>query len=177
MHRPTRATFADGPASAREPCVLTGLDLGPAPWTWSPEHLAAKPGVASAEVSVHVSASPHLDFVRKNFAFEIVAFGEFLSRLRDEGPGPGKETGKETGTSWYYLRSIGANPRKEPAHALAQFPALAARGPPRPRGCAVGLVFTGGSPDRGRALLQRRAPVLGPWARASGRTTTPWTTP
>ena len=126
MHRPTRATFADGPASAREPCVLTGLDLGPAPWTWSPEHLAAKPGVASTEVSVHVSASPHLDFVRKNFAFENVAFGEFLSRLRDEGPGPGKETGKETGTSWYYLRSIGANPRKEPAHALAQFPELAA---------------------------------------------------
>jgi len=123
MHRPTRATFADGPASAREPCVLTGLDLGPAPWTWSPEHLAAKPGVASAEVSVHVSASPHLDFVRKNFAFENVAFGEFLSRLRDEGPETGK---KETGKKWYYLRSIGANPRKEPAHALAQFPELAA---------------------------------------------------
>ena len=126
MHRPTRATFADGPASAREPCVLTGLDLGPAPWTWSPEHLAAKPGVASAEVSVHVSASPHLDFVRKNFAFENVAFGEFLSRLRDEGPGPVTESGKETGKKWYYLRSIGANPRKEPAHALAQFPELAA---------------------------------------------------
>ena len=71
---------------------------------------------------MHVSASPHLDFVRKNFAFENVAFGEFLSRLRDEGPGPGKETGKETGTSWYYLRSIGANPRKEPAHALGSSP-------------------------------------------------------
>jgi hypothetical protein len=27
---------------------------------------------------------------------------------------------------WYYLRSIGRNPRKEPAHALAQFPDLAA---------------------------------------------------
>ena len=126
MHRPTRATFADGPASAREPCVLTGLDLGPAPWTWSPEHLAAKPGVASAEVSAHVSASPHLDFVRKNFAFENVAIGAFLSRLRDEGPGPVTESGKETGKKWYYLRSIGANPRKEPAHALAQFPELAA---------------------------------------------------
>ena len=139
MHRPTRAGFADGPASAREPCVLTGLDLGPAPWTWSPEHLASKPGVARAEVSVHVSASPHLDFVRKNFAFETLAFGEFLNRLRDEGTGTRTGTGgpadaktdenenenENASRSWYYLRSIGANPRKEPAHALAQFPELA----------------------------------------------------
>ena len=134
MHRPTRAGFADGPALAREPCVLTGLDLGPAPWTWSPEHLASKPGVASAEVSVHVSASPHLDFVRKNFAFENLAFGEFLNRLRDEGTGTGTGTGpadaktnenENASRSWYYLRSIGSNPRKEPAHALAQFPELA----------------------------------------------------
>jgi tRNA wybutosine-synthesizing protein 3 len=138
MHRPTRAGFADGPASAREPCVLTGLDLGPAPWTWSPEHLASKPGVASAEVSVHVSASPHLDFVRKNFAFENLAFGEFLNRLRDEGTGTGtgpadaktnenenENENENASRSWYYLRSIGSNPRKEPAHALAQFPELA----------------------------------------------------
>ena len=149
MHRPTRATFADGPASAREPCVLTGLDLGPAPWTWSPEHLASKPGVASAEVSVHVSASPHLDFVRKNFAFENVAFGEFLSRLRDEGPGPVTESGKETGKKWYYLRSIGANPRKEPAHALAQWrPAREAReeGTPAATGTGTGTASADVSP-------------------------------
>ena len=132
MHRPTRAGFADGPASAREPCVLTGLDLGPAPWTWSPEHLASKPGVASAEVSVHVSASPHLDFVRKNFTFENVAFGAFLNRLRDEGPTAARDVAAggsgenaEASKKWYYLRSIGTNPRKEPAHALAQFPELA----------------------------------------------------
>ena len=44
MHRPTAEAFRAGPAATREPCVLTGLDVGPAPWTWSPSHLAAKPG-------------------------------------------------------------------------------------------------------------------------------------
>jgi hypothetical protein len=38
MHRPTPADFQDqsGPTSTREPAVLTGLDIGPAPWRWSP---------------------------------------------------------------------------------------------------------------------------------------------
>lgn len=127
MHRPTAEAFRAGPAATREPCVLTGLDVGPAPWTWSPSHLAAKPGVAEAEVSVHVSESPHLDFVRKNFTFENVRFGELLGRLAAEAEGTAgtANEGEGEGRRWYYLRSIGRNPRKEPAHALAQFPELA----------------------------------------------------
>jgi hypothetical protein len=34
MHRPTPAEFRTGPAATREPVVLTGLDIGPAPWLW-----------------------------------------------------------------------------------------------------------------------------------------------
>ena len=130
MHRPTPADFrsGSGPASTREPCVLTGLDIGPAPWLWSPQHLASMPDVASADVSVHVSDTPHLDFVRKNFKFTNIPFGDLLASLAAETETEGgndDDNNKVEKKKWYYLRSIGRNPRKEPAHALDQFPDLA----------------------------------------------------
>jgi tRNA wybutosine-synthesizing protein 3 len=124
MHRPTERTFRGegGPVRTRVPCVLTGLDLGPAPWLWSPAHLAAKPSVAAADVSVHVCDSPHLDFVRKNFKYEVMKFGDLLESLSKETT----TTGEDAKKTWLYLRSIGKNPRKEAAHALEQFPDLKA---------------------------------------------------
>jgi tRNA wybutosine-synthesizing protein 3 len=101
------------------------------------------PAVAAADVSVHVSDTPHLDFVRKNFTFTNVPFGDLLGALAAEGENGGSGGGgwvgqkgsgdcekentaeKVTKKKWYYLRSIGRNPRKEPAHALEQFPDLA----------------------------------------------------
>lgn len=123
MHRPSPADFRAGPSTHREPCVMTGLDIGPAPWTWSPAHVASVPGVRESEVSVHVSDTPHLDFVRKNFKFKNMPFGELLDELTAEAQTEG--TGHDKKKTWYYLRSIGRNPRKEPAHCLAQFPGLA----------------------------------------------------
>lgn len=130
MHRPTPSAFRSGPASTREPCVLTGLDVGPAPWLWSPQHLASMPAVASADVSVHVSDTPDLDFVRKNFTFTNMPFGELLAALAAETEGGDDDDDEEKNKknkakTFYYLRSIGRNPRKEPAHALDQFPDLA----------------------------------------------------
>ena len=131
---PSPFRSGSGPASTREPCVLTGLDIGPAPWLWSPQHLASMPAVASADVSVHVSDTPHLDFVRKNFKFTNIPFGDLLASLAAEteteteteiGRGNDDDDNKEEKKKWYYLRSIGRNPRKEPAHALDQFPDLA----------------------------------------------------
>ena len=147
MHRPSRESFALGPLNQREPCVLTGLDVGSAPWTWSPSHLLAKPAVADHEISVHVSQSPHLDFVRKNFTFENVKFGDLLRKLE------GEKDGKKT---WYYLRSIGRNPRKEPAHALTQFPDLA-------KELSIpGDVLWGAAPGEvtGTALVLSQIPIL-----------------
>ena len=123
MHRPSPADFRAGPSTHREPCVMTGLDIGPAPWTWSPAHVASVPGVRESEVSVHVSDTPHLDFVRKNFKFKNMPFGELLDELTAEAQTEG--TGHDKKKTWYYLRSIGRNPRKEPAHCLEQFPGLA----------------------------------------------------
>ena len=73
-------------------------------------------------MSVHVSDTPHLDFVRKNFRFKNMPFGELLDELTAEAETEGTDEEKKT---WYYLRSIGRNPRKEPAHCLDQFPGLA----------------------------------------------------
>ena len=113
MHRPTPQAFIEGPASQRVPAVLSGLDIGQAPWKWTPSYLAKLGGVADKLVSVHVSDDPKLDFVRKNFKYEVMPFGDLLAKMD-----------YTSDAKYYYLRSIGENPRKEPAHALRQFPSF-----------------------------------------------------
>lgn len=113
IHRPTPQDFSSGPAARRVPAVVTGLDIGQAPWKWTPAYMASLEGVPEKLVSVHVSDVPKLDFVRKNFKYEVMPFGELLEKVADE-----------TDAKFYYLRSIGENARKEPAHAMRQFPAF-----------------------------------------------------
>ena len=113
IHRPTPQAFNEGPASHRIPAVLSGLDIGQAPWKWTPAYLANLGGVADKLVSVHVSDDPKLDFVRKNFKYVVMPFGELLAKIDDDSD-----------SKYYYLRSIGENARKEPAHALRQFPSF-----------------------------------------------------
>lgn len=113
LHRPEPKDFVKFLASRRVPAVLTGLDIGQAPWTWNPAYLAALDGIPEKLVSVHVSQDPKLDFVRKNFKYEVMTFGSLLTKVQNTNDG-----------NFYYLRSIGENARKEPAHALRQFPSL-----------------------------------------------------
>jgi len=113
IHRPTPQEFASGPAARRVPAVVTGLDIGQAPWKWTPAYVASLKGVPDKLVSVHVSDVPKLDFVRKNFKYEVMPFGQLLEKVADEND-----------PKFYYLRSIGENARKEPAHAMRQFPAF-----------------------------------------------------
>lgn len=113
VHRPSPEDFTQNIAARRAPVVLTGLDIGQAPWKWTPEYLSTLDGVPQKLVSVHVSEDPKLDFVRKNFKYEVMPFGELLSKVTDASSG-----------EFFYLRSIGENPRKEPAHALDQFPSF-----------------------------------------------------
>ena len=173
MHRPTAEAFRAGPAATREPCVLTGLDVGPAPWTWSPSHLAAKPGVAETEVSVHVSESPHLDFVRKNFSFENVRFGELLGRLAAEAEGTAgtANEGERVGGGITCEASDGT-PARSPRTRWRSF-----RSSPRNCGspgtsCGVGTPSP--TPTRGTSAPSFAVPAE---ARDCGRTTTPWITP
>jgi len=113
IHRPTPQEFSSGPAARRVPAVVTGLDIGQAPWKWTPAYVASLKGVPDKLVSVHVSDVPKLDFVRKNFKYEVMPFGQLLEKVADEND-----------PKFYYLRSIGENARKEPAHAMRQFPAF-----------------------------------------------------
>jgi tRNA wybutosine-synthesizing protein 3 len=114
VHRPLPADFKNTIAAQRVPAVISGLDIGQAPWTWTPSYLASLDGVPEKLVSVHVSRDPKLDFVRKNFKYVVMPFGELLAKVNDASD-----------DNFYYLRSIGENPRKEPAHALLQFPSFA----------------------------------------------------
>ena len=51
----------------RQPTVLKGVSLGPAPSLWTPQYLASKCGIRP--VKVHVTPVPQMDFIRKNFVY------------------------------------------------------------------------------------------------------------
>lgn len=55
--------------ASREPCVLKGVDLGPAPSLWTAEYLADRCG-EQREVKVHVCPHRHMDFINKNFLYK-----------------------------------------------------------------------------------------------------------
>ena len=56
--------------ASREPCVLKGLDIGPAPDLWTTEYLMDKLGQDEREpVKVHVCPHRCMDFINKNFLY------------------------------------------------------------------------------------------------------------
>ena len=52
---------------SRKPCVIHGLDIGPARSLWTAEYLGAKCG--TREVKVHVCPTNRMDFINKNFVY------------------------------------------------------------------------------------------------------------
>ena len=61
-------------------------------------------------MSVHVSDTPHLDFVRKNFRFKNMPFGELLDELTAEAETEGTDEEKKTALSTEVTVTIGAAP-------------------------------------------------------------------
>ncbi|GFR52769.1 hypothetical protein Agub_g15380, partial [Astrephomene gubernaculifera] len=100
----------------REPVVLEGLDLGPAPAKWTPDYLRNLPGAADMKVSVHVSREPsgRLDFVRKNFAFRVISFQELITRLTNQAA-EAASSGSSSGGSGAPAASGAAVPAAAPA--------------------------------------------------------------
>eukprot|EP00898_Chlorokybus_atmophyticus_P004218 jgi/Chlat1/4798/Chrsp31S04824 len=96
------------------PVVISGLDCAPASRTWTPTYLMRCPD-AHRLISAHVCTDPCLDFTTRNFKFEVMPFCDFIARASDNS------SAKE----FLYLRSINANPRKEPSDFAALFPHLA----------------------------------------------------
>ena len=114
-----RDWFHDTISSRRKPVVLSGLNLGPCVQKWSIQHLLSLPSSQSTMVSVHVTDDEEgaLDFVNKNFSFETMTLSDLLAKVSSPSSASQRR---------YYLRSIGVNPRKEPANLSESFPVLAA---------------------------------------------------
>lgn len=68
LHTDSPDDFMSNIYPLRTPCVLHGVDIGPASSLWSPEYLADKCG--SREVKVHVSLQDNMDFINKNFIYK-----------------------------------------------------------------------------------------------------------
>jgi len=118
-HRPTLEEVRAIKRS-REPVVFTGIDIGSCAQTWTPQYLLEKsPTLANAKVSAHVSSSANFDFARKNFKYETLVGRDFLQKVVRSA------SSLSSKAEFFYLRSLGADPRKfEPAMALQQFPEL-----------------------------------------------------
>ena len=53
---------------SREPCILRGVDIGPAPSLWTADYLSQICG-HDHNVKVHVCPQSHMDFIGKNFMY------------------------------------------------------------------------------------------------------------
>lgn len=86
------------------------VDLGDALCCWSAEYLALAKESQTTIVSAHVCTDPQgkLNFVAKNFSFQSMSFTELIERCSQSKIHNPYLAPNE----YYYLRSIGMNPRK-----------------------------------------------------------------
>ncbi|XP_071509885.1 tRNA wybutosine-synthesizing protein 5-like [Diadema antillarum] len=104
----------------RKPAILRGVDIGPCSAKWTPDYLAEQGG--DREVKIHVSPTPKMDFITKNYAYRSLPFAELVRRCSRNSQDDYFFDKDEL----YYLRSLGEDPRKGIADIKTQFPALAA---------------------------------------------------
>ncbi|XP_033728056.1 tRNA wybutosine-synthesizing protein 5-like [Pecten maximus] len=104
----------------RRPVILRGVDIGQCVDKWrSVNYLTTKGG--GMPVKIHVSATPQMDFINKNFTYKSLPFDKFVQRASEDE----HEEFFETKTESYYLRALGDDPRKDKADIHQQFPQLA----------------------------------------------------
>lgn len=112
-------TFRRGIYSAREPAVLRGIPIGPCQSLWDCEYLSKHGG--TQPVKIHVSPDRHMNFLDKNFVYRTLPFDELVKRSARSV----QEEYFLCETELYYLRSLGADSRKQPANIQVEFPELA----------------------------------------------------
>lgn len=98
----------------KTPAIFRNSDFGRARELWTFEHLKAHGG--TVDVSVHVCDSPFLDFQSRNYTFRTMSFGDLIDSVCNSGA--------KRGSEFLYLRSVGANPRKDVADVWSQWPTL-----------------------------------------------------
>lgn len=99
-----------------KPVILTNVDIGTCTSTWSLEHL--KKFAGEETVSVHVADTPILNFLTRNFKFETMPLKQLVDYIL-------QHNANKLQTKYYYLRSIGKNPRKDVSDFWQSFPQLA----------------------------------------------------
>ncbi|OJJ50914.1 hypothetical protein ASPZODRAFT_148300 [Penicilliopsis zonata CBS 506.65] len=109
VHVRTAAEFQEI-VSIGKPVVIEGSDIGPCSESWTKEYLCRAVG-SDRKVVVHEAETESMDFLAKNFVYNVKEFGPFL----DEVHAGGRQ----------YLRSIStAQPSKLPANIATDFPSL-----------------------------------------------------
>ncbi|XP_023216673.1 tRNA wybutosine-synthesizing protein 5-like [Centruroides sculpturatus] len=96
----------------RIPVILRKFSIGSCINKWTPDYLSKQLG--EHIVKVHVSTQERMDFIQKNFIYSDHKWhrGFIRNNLKKQ-------------TEMYYLRSLGENPRKDPANIQKQFPKIA----------------------------------------------------
>ena len=135
---PSSTPLAPSPPSLPPPPGQRPRHLGPLglPQLSPPEGPLPHPPSPSPllQVSVHVTSAPSgcLSFVDKNFTFQVMTLAELMGAIKGGGQSGEGEAGSDTThctaectAKRYYLRSVGVNPRKEPAQLPLSFPELA----------------------------------------------------
>ena len=70
--------FQEFVGEKRQPFVLRGVDLGACVEKWSPQYIAEN---SPQDVAVaHVSPTPQMNFIEKNFAYKKMQFSELVKR-------------------------------------------------------------------------------------------------
>lgn len=103
----------------RRPTIITGEKIGTVVDRWTSEYLAT--AVSDTPVSIHVSSDRRLNFLSKNFLYKTLAFDELIHRASRES----NEDCFMCADEKYYLRSLGADVRKDKSDIQRQFPKLA----------------------------------------------------
>lgn len=107
VDNPSEEFFRNWISNVREPCLFSNCGVP----KWSKETIS-KTVAPETLASVHVGETALLDFVNKNYRFEVVPFAIMMDRIDNE---------KEH----LYFRSLGDNPRKDPSNIYQSFPELA----------------------------------------------------
>ncbi|XP_046399477.1 tRNA wybutosine-synthesizing protein 5-like [Ischnura elegans] len=111
--------FKDHVSFRREPAILRGANVGECVKVWSPEYLARK--VGNLPVKIHVSPTPKMDFIRKNFMYKTLPFDELVTRASRKEQDCYFIHPQEL----YYLRSLGIEPRgTDIAHFSKHYPTI-----------------------------------------------------
>jgi tRNA wybutosine-synthesizing protein 5 len=102
----------------RKPFILTDVPMGVCRQRWKSKAYLQTVLPPETSVSVHVCPNHALGFAGgKNYAYKVMSWQTFLDGVfTADGEQP---------SCYYYLRSIGSNPRKEPSHLASTFPQMA----------------------------------------------------